>query len=126
MGQGQAEYPREAMLKEEAGTWPGERALESRSREQEGWGVHMSWGLAVKAQESLTLVGGSSGMQQRWMCLPAERGHKGPVSQCGVGSKVEVKQSKIAVKVLGKHLLSQMEHPPSGLTQWSLVADTWR
>lgn len=61
MGQGQAEYPREAVLKEEAGIWPGEGALESRSRKQEGWGVHVYWSLAVKAQESLTLMGGSSG-----------------------------------------------------------------
>lgn len=60
MGQGQAEYPRKAVLKEEAGTWLGERVLESRSREQEGWDVHISWGLAVEAQENLTLVGGSS------------------------------------------------------------------
>lgn len=31
VGEGQAEYPREAVLKEVAGTWPGERALESGS-----------------------------------------------------------------------------------------------
>lgn len=61
MGEGQAEHPRETVLKEEAGTWPGEGALESRSREQEGWGVQISWGLAGKGQEGLTLVGGSSG-----------------------------------------------------------------
>lgn len=98
--EGQTEYP-STMLKEEAGTWPGERTLESRSREQEIWGDQISWGLAGKAQESLSLVGGSSGhAAEVGVSASTYRGHRGQISSVGCRARSRCKQSKIAMKVL--------------------------
>lgn len=93
MGEGQAEYPREAVLKEEAGTWPGERALESTSRAR-GLGCPYTLGFGREGTREPNIGGRHLWTCSRSGCVCQHRGHRGQVSNVEWEVRVKVQTAK--------------------------------
>lgn len=108
----------------EGGGWDLARWKGSGEQEQRARGLGCP---DILGFEREWIRGPNIGGRQLWTCsrdgcVCQHRGHRGQVSSVEWGARSRCKQSKIAMKVLGEHLLSQMRHIQYALRSYPVMA----